>query len=294
MMTLSELLATFPDPPKTLLNNKSNTTLTRNSSTMLLSGLSSHISHSSHGSHGNLNSGASSPSLSTSGVVGGGSLDMSMGIKMGGVGLNRSFTPASSSSITAGGGSAVSTGYQQTDLTLLERSCREELDGGTQGQVFSKLLSEPVLIVERALDLAYSNARTVLMKDLAAAKKKKLEKLEKESPCSVSVFPSKHFMDFGNHLTAGQEVTDTLDITNNTGNKIKFRIVVPPQATPMETDTFALSVSPQEGVIKKKDAAHIQFKLRAKQPGQLGLVVLVAVEGGLRFHALVKQEIFAQ
>jgi len=285
MMTLSELLATFPDPPKTLLNNnKSNTTLTRGP-------LSGHISHSSHSSHSNLLSLSSSSSAANSG--GGGSVDMTMSLQMGSVGLNRAYAPTTSSAITAGGGSAVSTGYQEADLTILERSCREELDAGTQGQVFSKLLSEPVLIVERALDLAYTNARNTLAKD-AALKKKKLGKLGKESPYVAGVYPSKHFMDFGSHLAAGQEVTDTFDLNNNTGGKIKFRVIVPPQAAPLENNKFALSVTPQEGFIKKKDAAHIQFKLRAKQPGQVGLIVIIAVEGGLRFHALVKQEIFAQ
>jgi len=279
MQTLSELLATFPDPPKTLLNNEGNT------SSFSRVGVISHISHASHSSHSSVSSSGSTSPVG-SGVIMSGSLDMSMGI-----GLNRSTAPSANLSFTAGGGSAVASGYQEADLLLLERSCREELDAATRKQVFDKLMSEPVLIVERALDLAYTNARNSLMKELATAKKKKIEKLEKDCPCCSSVFTNKHFMDFGNHLVPKQEVVDTLDLTNNTANKIKFRVMVPLQETPMETDTFSLLVSPIEGIIKKKDVAHLQFKLIAKQPGKVAIIVLIVVEGGLKFHALVKQEI---
>ena len=219
---------------------------------------------------------------------------MNSGIDMG-LGVGRNMAPtASSTSIAAGGGSAGSTGYQDADLTLLERSAHEELDGLSQGQVFQKLFSEPVLVVERALDFAYNNARNSLLKELAAAKKKKIEKLEKECPCSATVFTNKHFLDFGSHLAVGETVTDTLDLTNNTPNKIKYRIVIPPQAYSLETDSYTLTIAPRDGLIKKKDAAHIQFKLQAKQPGQVTLVVFLTVEGGLKFHVIIKQEIFAQ
>lgn len=179
-------------------------------------------------------------------------------------------------------------------MALLERSCREELDNVSQRDVFRKLLSEPVLPVERALDMAYTNARTALLRDLAAAKKKKLEKLEKESPCSAAVFASKHFIDFGSHPTVGRDVTDVLDLTNNTGNKIRYRIVCPPQTGSLNTDAYTLGIAPLDGVVKKKETAHISFQLRTKKPCTVALVVLLLVEGGLKFHIVVKQEVFAQ
>jgi len=53
-------------------------------------------------------------------------------------------------------------------VTLLGIEKEEDINA-----MFQKLFSEPVLVVERALDIAYTNARNTLMKDLAAAKKKK-------------------------------------------------------------------------------------------------------------------------
>ena len=179
-------------------------------------------------------------------------------------------------------------------MALLERSCHEELDSASQHEVFSKLLSEPVLPVERALDMAYTNARTAMLRDLAAAKKKKLEKLEKESPCSAAVYASKHFIDFGVHPTVGRDVTDELLLTNNTGNKIRFRIVCPPQAAGLNTDAYTLLITPLDGVVKKKEEARVSFQLRTKKPCTVALVVLLVIEGGLKFHIVVKQEVFAQ
>jgi len=282
MTTLSELLATFPDPPKTLLNTNRQSTaiLSRAASGMFGNLVGSHM----HMSHNNLSN--STQSLPVAPTVPG-SVDM-------GFGLGVTKAPVTTTAIAAGGGSAGSTGYQDADIALLERSTREELDNPTQAQVLQKLFSEPVLVVERALDLAYTNARNTLLKDLATAKKKKIEKLEKDSPCSSAVFTNKHFLDFGNHLTVGQEVTDTLDLTNNTPTKIKYRVVIPQQSCALESNSYALTFSPHEGVIKKKDVAHIQFKLQAKQPCMVTLIVLLAVEGGLKYHIIVKQEIFAQ
>jgi len=295
MQTLSELLATFPDPPKTLLNSKtpssssSPANFVRTATATLRSG---HIPHHSH-SRSNLTQSAGEPAAQPSSHVVSESLDMSMGIQMGGI--NSSISPTTpTSSIAAGGASAVAKGYKESDVTLLEKSCREEIDAVSLKEVITKLLSEPVLVAERALDIAYTSARNTIMKDLAAAKKKRIEKLEKDCPCSVAVCTNKHFLDFGSHPSLGQEVTDTLDITNNTGAKIKFRVIVPAQVSQLETEAYSLQILPREGLIKKKDVAHILFKLCARQPGQIGIVVIVAIEGGLRFHTVVKQEFFVR
>lgn len=257
MQTLRELLATFPDPPKTLLSSKP--------------GAPSGPVDNSSASTGSLSSlvvAQQQPSLQPT-------------------------MPAGLTPIAAGGGSSIATGFQAQDIALLERSCRGELDGTTQRDVFHKLLTEPVLPVERALDTAYTNSRAALLKDLAAAKKKKVEKVEKESPCSAGVYTSKHFLDFGSHLAVGHDVEDVLELHNNSGTKIKYRVVCPPQAMALETSCFALTITPLEGVLKKKEAASIHFRIHTKSPGNVALVIFLVVEGGLTFHVVVKQEIFA-
>lgn len=257
MQTLRELLATFPDPPKTLLNSKPGT-----------GGAPVDT---------NASSGASAGSLSSLVVTRQQPQSMPAGL-----------TP-----IAAGGGSAIATGFQAQDLAQLERSCRGELDGTTQREVFRKLLTEPVLPVERALDTAYTNSRAVLLKDLAAAKKKKVEKVGKESPFSAGVYTNKHFMDFGSHLAVGHDVEDVLELHNNSGTKIKYRIMCPSQDMALDTNCFALTISPLEGVLKKKETASIHFRIHTKSPGNVALVILLIVEGGLSFHVVIKQEIFA-
>lgn len=255
MQTLRELLATFPDPPKTLLSSKPGAPC------------------------GPVDTSSAPPGSLSSLVVAQQQPQQSM--------------PAGLTPIAAGGGSAIATGFQAQDLALLERSCRGELDSTAQLSLFRKLLTEPVLPVERALDTAYTNTRAGLLKDLAAVKKKKVEKIEKESPCSAAIYLSKHFMDFGSHLAVGQDVEDVLELHNNSGTKVKFRVVCPPQEMALDTNCFALTISPLEGILKKKEMASIQFRIHTKSPGNVALVIFLIIEGGLTFHVVVKQEIFA-
>ena len=229
--TLRELLATFPDPPKTSLTSTGPS--------------------------------PSPPPPGSSGPVGG----------LGGAPIGFS-GPRS---------------FQEEEQKLLARACQAELDPDSQGKVFQMLLTHQMLPVEQALDAAYITAQQNMMQQIATQKKKKIEKIEKDVPCSPCISLREHFADFGgDKFPVGQFREAKLVLRNDSTNKIKFRVFCPPGMS-LSTPIYDLSIgSTGESIIKKKETATIALCLHAKSPGPFGVVLIVAVEDGLRFHVVCK------
>jgi len=171
-----------------------------------------------------------------------------------------------------------STGLVGEDLALLERAVREELPAALRDKLTRVLLERPMLTVERALDSAYESAKPASLR-LAASRGSSKE---------PHVTTNKHYLDFGcETMPVGQPLSDELVLTNAASCKAKFRVLLYDEGG-MGND-FTLSASPMDGQVKKKSAATITFKLTLLRPCKVGLVVIVVVEGGIRYHLVVKK-----
>jgi hypothetical protein len=182
----------------------------------------------------------------------------------------------------SGGGGSVSSGDLQTglvgdDLALLERSCREELAPALRDRLARTLLEKPILSVERALDAAYETLKPASLKGGGPFRKKE-----------PFVAVSKHYLDFGREqLGLGVAAADEVVLTNLAGCKAKFRVNVYDDCG--LGVNFVLTTAPAEGTIKKKSAATIAFRLVVNRPCKIGLVIIIAIDGGIRHHLILKK-----
>lgn len=173
------------------------------------------------------------------------------------------------------------TGLVGEELSLLEVSVQREAQGEERNRLTNILITKPMLSVERALDSVYNKFRPEHLNTIQSWKMQIMK--TKETFATID----KHFVDFGDELmTLGKEYSDEVKITLTLGGKAKFRV------SPWLNDNsgnVVFSVSPMEGIIKKKTPFTINFKVKiTSRLVNLGFVVVINLENGINYHVIVK------
>lgn len=174
------------------------------------------------------------------------------------------------------------TGLVGEELSLLESSVQHEAQGEERNRLTSILITKPMLSVERALDSVYNKMRPEYANNTILTLKMQI-KGSKETFATID----KHFVDFGDEMmTLGREYTDEVSLNLIVGSKAKFRV------SPWLNDNsgnVAFSVSPMEGIMKRKTPLTFNFKVKINSKlVNLGFVVVIALENGINYHVIVK------
>ncbi|EGC39176.1 hypothetical protein DICPUDRAFT_93648 [Dictyostelium purpureum] len=104
----------------------------------------------------------------------------------------------------------------------------------------------------------------------------------------VNVKPSKsmmYFGSFGKTIPINQEVTDEIILNSFASKKVKYRILLGP---PSKSHT--ISIQEKEGHINKKSSITLSFSLVLKSSIKLRRVVVIEIEGGVKYFILIQVE----
>lgn len=173
------------------------------------------------------------------------------------------------------------TGLVGEELAMLETSVQREVQGEERNRLTNILITKPMLSVERALDTVYTKMRPEHTNTILSLKMQ--IKGSKEAFATID----KHFVDFGDEMMAlGREYNDEVTINLIFGSKAKFHVS---SWLNDPSGNVVFSVSPNEGIIKKKTPLTFNFKVKiTSHLVNLGFVVVIALENGINYHVIVK------
>jgi len=159
------------------------------------------------------------------------------------------------------------------------RGCKGELQGQDWQKMNDMLLELTPETLNSTLEKCYDiqrqpTSRSKLIMNVLKSDEQALFKI------------SKHRLDFGfpegTLCPLDIELTDEVTITNVGHGKAKFKVSPVPPAT-----THALTISPKDGIVKKKQAVTIQFKLRVRTTTKLRKVITIEAEGGCKYFVVI-------
>ncbi|KAF2072026.1 hypothetical protein CYY_006660 [Polysphondylium violaceum] len=94
-----------------------------------------------------------------------------------------------------------------------------------------------------------------------------------------------YFNSFGKTVPINQEFTDEVIFNSFTSKGKKFKVYLGPPSK-----THNIVVTPKEGVISKKSQTTINFSVTLKSSIKLRRVVVIEIEGGIRYFVLIQME----
>eukprot|EP00026_Physarum_polycephalum_P007830 Phypoly_transcript_07898.p1 GENE.Phypoly_transcript_07898~~Phypoly_transcript_07898.p1 ORF type:complete len:379 (+),score=41.02 Phypoly_transcript_07898:156-1292(+) len=165
-------------------------------------------------------------------------------------------------------------------VSFVHRGCKGELVGQDWQKMNEILVELTPESLSATLEKCYDNQRNQI------AQKGKLKSVIKKSEEPTYLKISKHLLDFkfpeGRLCPLDTELEDEVVITNIGPGKAKFKVSPIPPAP-----SHILTVTPKDGVLKKKQSLTIQFKLRVRTTTKLRKVVTIELEGGCKYFMVV-------
>jgi len=94
-----------------------------------------------------------------------------------------------------------------------------------------------------------------------------------------------YFNSFGKTVPINQEFTDEIIFNSFTSKARKFKVYLGPPSK-----SHNITVTPKDGVITKKSQTTINFSVTLKSSIKLRRVVVIEIEGGIRYFVLIQME----